>query len=51
MKLADISYIRRFLGVIEGIAVSLPSETQSILYDYMAVVDAKLDEEEKKGGD
>ena len=50
MDIKDISTIRRFLGVVEGVTISLPSETQSMIYDYLAVVDGILDREEE-GGD
>ena len=51
MDLKDISYIRRFLGVIEGVTTSLPSDTQSMIYDYIAVVDEILDKYEEEGED
>ena len=50
MDLKDISNIRRFLGVIEGVTASLPNDTQSLIYDYISVVDDILDKYEK-GGD
>ena len=49
MTAKDISTIRRFIGVVEGVAVSLPDHAQSLLYDYIEVVDAILDREEKGG--
>ena len=49
MTAKDISTIRRFLGVIEGVTASLPSDTQSMIYDYIGVVDAIIDREEEKG--
>lgn len=51
MQLKDISTIRRFIGVIEGIAISLPETTQGLIYDYAAVVDEILDREEKGGAE
>ena len=47
--------LKRFLGFIEGVIVSLPNNTQSIVFDYLAVVDSILDNEEtnhptEKGG-
>ena len=45
----DISTISRFLGVIEGIVVSLPDDVQSMIYDYLEVIDGILDKEEKGG--
>ena len=48
MDIKDISTIRRFLGVVEGVAVSLPSDTQTILFDYVEMVDEILDAEEKE---
>ena len=47
MNAKEISNIRRFLGVVEGVAESLPEKTQSLLYDYIAVVDDILNKEEK----
>lgn len=49
MTLQDISNIRRFIGVVEGITISLPEQTQSLIYDYIEVMDAILDREEKGG--
>ena len=49
MTTKEISTIRRFLGVIEGVTISSPNETQSMIYDYLEVVDAILDREEKDG--
>ncbi len=51
MTLQDISNIRRFIGVVEGITISLPEQTQSLIYDYIEVMDAILDREEKGGGE
>lgn len=48
MTIKEISNIRRFLGVIKGVAESLPEGTQGLLYDYISVVDEILDREEKK---
>lgn len=42
--------IKRFLGVVEGVATSLPKETQALLLDYIEVIDAILDKD-KKGGE
>ena len=50
MTLQDISNIRRFIGVVEGITISLPKQAQSLIYDYIEVVEAILDREEKGGG-
>ena len=47
MTVQDISNIRRFIGVVEGIVISLPEPTQSLVYDYIEVMDAILDREEK----
>ena len=47
MTLKDISTIRRFMGAVEGVAVGLPTEAQSLLLDYLEVVDGILDREEK----
>lgn len=49
MTAQDISNIRRFIGVVEGVAISLPTEAQSLLYDYIEVVDAIIDREENGG--
>lgn len=49
MTLQNISTIRRFLGVVEGVAISLPEEAQQLLFDYIEVVDNILDREEKGG--
>ena len=49
MTLQDISNIRRFIGVVEGVTTSLPEHTKSLIYDYIEVVDAILDREEKGG--
>ena len=49
MTTKDISTINRFLGVIEGVAVSLPDDAQSMIYDYLEVIDGILDKEEKGG--
>ena len=51
MTLKDISNIRRFLGVVEGVTISLPSDTQYMIYDYMETVDEILDREEKEGAE
>ena len=48
MGIKDISTIRRFLGFVEGIAVSMPGDTQTILYDYIEMVDEILNQEEKE---
>lgn len=48
MNLKDISTIRRFLGFIEGAAVSLPEDAQTLAYNYIEVVDEILDKEEKE---
>ena len=45
----DISNIRRFMGTVEGVAISLPGPVQSLIYEYIEVVDAILDREEKGG--
>ena len=49
MTMKDISNIRRFLGVIEGITATLPDNAQSLIYDYLEIVDEILDREEKGG--
>ena len=52
MNAKDISTIRRFLGVVEGVSMALPSDTQSLLHDYMEeVVDSILNKEEEGNND
>ena len=51
MTLQDISNIRRFIGVVEGVTISLPVQAQSLIYDYIEVIDAILDREEKGGAE
>ena len=51
MTLKDISTIRRFMGAVEGVAVSLPQDAQSLIYDYIEVVDAILDREENNNAE
>ena len=52
MTTKDILTMHRFLGIIEGITLSLPDNTQSLIYDALAVVDGILnrEEEQMKGG-
>lgn len=47
MDIKDIYTLHRFVGAVEGVAVTLPDDAQSLLYDYIEVVDAILDKEEK----
>ena len=47
----DISNIRRFMGVLEGVVISLPGLVQSLIYEHIEVVDAILDREEKGGAE
>lgn len=49
MTAKDISIIRRFIGVVEGVAISLPDQAQALVYDYIEVIDAIIDREEKGG--
>lgn len=51
MTTKDIAIISRFLGVIEGVAVSLPDDVQSMIYDYLELINGILDKEEKGGVD
>lgn len=51
MTLQDISNIRRFIGVVEGVTISLPEQAQSLIYNYIEVVDSILDKEEKGGAE
>lgn len=44
----DISTIRRFLGVVEGVVVSMPKEMQLLIYDHLEKVEAIMDREEKE---
>lgn len=46
MTSKEISNIRRFLGVIEGVAETTSVGVKNILYDYIAVIDEILDREE-----
>ena len=48
MESKDISTIRRFMGVVEGVAASLPDDVQTLIYGYIEVVDEILDAEEKE---
>jgi hypothetical protein len=45
MEKKDVSYIMRFLGVVEGVSETLPKGAQSMVYDYIAVIDGILDKE------
>ena len=45
MTTSDISTIQRFIGIVEGIATTLPKESQSLVYDYVEVIDLILDRE------
>ena len=47
MELKDIYTLHRFVGAVEGVTVTLPEDAQGLLYDYIEVVDAILDKEEK----
>ena len=47
MDMKDINILHRFVGAVEGVAVTLPEDAQSLLYDYIEVVDGILDKEEK----
>lgn len=49
MNAKDISTIHRFLGVLEGVALALPENAQSLVLYYIEVVDNILDKEEKGG--
>ena len=44
----DLNILHRFVGAVEGVVISLPSEIQGMLYDYIEVVDGILDKEEKE---
>lgn len=48
MNTKDISTIRRFLGVVEGVVVSMPKEMQLLIYDHLEKVEAIMDREEKE---
>lgn len=48
MTSKEISNIRRFLGVIEGVAETTSVGVKNMLYDYISVVDEILDREEQK---
>jgi hypothetical protein len=47
----DISNIRRFMGAVEGVVISLPGHAQGLIHKYIEVVDAILDREEKGGAE
>lgn len=47
MDIKDIYILHRFVGAVEGVAVTLPDEIKGMIYDYIEVVDAILDREEK----
>lgn len=47
MELKDLNILHRFVGAVEGVVISLPSEIQGMLYDYIEMVDGILDKEEK----
>lgn len=49
MDMKDIGILHRFVGAVEGIAALLPDDAQSLLFDYIKVVDGILDREEKEG--
>ena len=51
MTTKDIAIINRFLGVVEGIVISLPDDVQSMIYDYLEVINGILDKEEKEGAE
>lgn len=55
MNAKDISTIRRFIGVVEGVSSACPNSAQSLIFDYILIVDKILEEEEwreedEKGG-
>jgi hypothetical protein len=54
MSLADVINLHRFVGLIEGVVLSLPADTQNAVYDYLETVNCILDKElqdkAKKGG-
>lgn len=47
MDIKDIYTLHRFVGAVQGVAVTLPDDAQGLLYDYIEVVDGILDKEEK----
>lgn len=48
MTYKNLLTIYRFLGVIEGIAETLPEKTQTLVYDYIEAIEFILSEEEKR---
>ena len=46
MDIKDLNILHRFVGAVEGVVISLPSEIQGMIYDYIEVVDGILDKEE-----
>ena len=51
MDTKDINLLHRFVGAVEGVALTLPESAQSLIYDYLEVVNAILDREEKGGAE
>lgn len=49
MNIHDINLLHRFVGAVEGVALTLPESAQSLIYDYLEVVNGILDKEEKGG--
>lgn len=47
MDIKDIYILHRFVGAVQGVAVTLPEDAQGLLCDYIEVVDGILDKEEK----
>ena len=51
MTKQDIANIYRFVGVVEGVIVSLPEQVQTLIYDCIEVVDDVLEKEVKGGAE
>lgn len=51
MEIQDLNLLHRFVGAVEGVALTLPEDAKSMIYDYIEVVDAILDKEEKGGAE
>ena len=49
MDIKDINLLHRFVGAVEGVALVLPESAQSLIYDYLEVVNGILDKEEQEG--
>ena len=51
MTSKEISYIRCFLGLIEGVTITLPPEAKRVIFVHINCIDSILNREEKGGAD